>query len=112
MMRTILMPAALAALLGLLTASQAHAYGAVSRTATYTNPYTGRTATAHETTAVGPNGNAYHEENVEGTGYRGGYEAGGARVYSPSTYDGYSGVGTTHTGYYGNGSVVRSTTNP
>ena len=110
MMRTILVPAALAALLGLLTASQAHAYGAVSRSATYTNPYTGRTATAHETTAVGPNGNVYHEENVEGAGHYGGYEAGGAHVYSPSTYSGYGAVG--HTDYYGNGSVVRTTTNP
>ena len=68
-MRKLLIPAVVAALLGLLTASRAHAYGAVNRTATYTNPYTGRTATATETTAYGPNG-AYRAGSVEGIAAR------------------------------------------
>ena len=54
MMRTILVPAALAALLALATSSQVHAYGAYHRTATYTNPYTGRSATVNESTASAP----------------------------------------------------------
>ena len=75
MIRTILVPTVLAALLALATASQVHAYGACSRSTTYTNPYTGRTATAHESTAVGPNG-VYHEGSVSGSGPNGAYEAG------------------------------------
>jgi hypothetical protein len=109
MMRTILVPAALAALLALATASQVHAYGACSRSATYRNPYTGRSATVNEGTAVGPNG-VYHGASVSGSGPNGSYEAAGARAYSPSTYGGYTAVG--HTSYYGNGDVVHSTTNP
>ena len=99
MMRTILIPAALAGLLGLLTASQAHAYGAVSRTATYTNPYTGRSATAHETTAVGPDGASTTKTTSRARGTDGAYEAGGARVYSPTTYGGYSAAGVSGDAY-------------
>ena len=98
-MRTILTSAIAAALLALLTASQAHAYGAVNRSATYTNPYTGRTATAHETTAVGSNGQVYHEANVSGEGPHGAYEAGGARVYSPTTYRAYGAAGASGNAY-------------
>ena len=108
-MRTILTSAIVAALLALLTASQAHAYGAVSRSATYTNPYTGRSGTVNESAGYGPNG-AYHGASVSGSGPNGSYEASGARAYSPTTYSGYGAVG--HTDYYGNGSVVRTTTYP
>src|SRR5947209_15651126 len=107
MMRTILVPAVLAALLALATSTPVHAYGAVSRSATYTNPNTGRTGTVNEGTAVGPNG-VYHGASVSGSGPNGSYEATGARAYSPSTYGGYSAVG--HTDYYGGGSVVHCTT--
>ncbi|HVS40107.1 MAG TPA: hypothetical protein VMS17_31400 [Gemmataceae bacterium] len=98
-MRTILISAVVAGLAALLTASQAHAYGAVTRSATYTNPYTGRTATAHETTAAGPNG-VYHEGNVSGSGPNGAYEAGGARAYSPTMYGGYSAGGVSGDAYH------------
>ena len=67
MMRTILVPAVLAGLLALATSSPVHAYGACHRTATYTNPYTGRSATVNESTAAGPNG-AYHGASVSGSG--------------------------------------------
>ena len=99
MMRTILAPAALAGLLALLTSSQAHAYGAVSRSATYTNPNTGRTATATEHTAVGPNGNVYHGDSVSGSGPNGAYHATDAHAYSPTMYGGYSAAGSTEHGY-------------
>ena len=95
MMRTILVPAALAALLGLATSVQVHAYGACGRTATYTNPYNGRTTTATEGTAYGPNG-AYHGATVSGSGPNGAYHATDERAYSPTMYNGYSGAGVEH----------------
>jgi hypothetical protein len=97
-MRKILVPAVVAALLGLLTASQAHAYGACHRTATYTNPETGRTTTASESTAVGPNGVA-HGGSVSTSGPNGSYEAGGAHAYSPTTYHDYSAAGVSGDAY-------------
>jgi len=45
MMRTIFVPAVFAALLALAASSQVYAYGTVSRSATYTNPNTGRSGT-------------------------------------------------------------------
>jgi hypothetical protein len=106
-MRTILIPAVLAGLLALLNSTPVHAYGAVNRSATYTNPYTGRTGTVNETTAYGPNGVA-REGNISGVGPNGAYSATAVHGYSPSMYGSYSAVGTTN--YYGNGSVVRNTT--
>jgi hypothetical protein len=104
MMRTVLVPAVLAALLALAASSQVHAYGACSRSATYTNPYTGRSATATESTAVGPNG-AYHGASVSGSGPNGAYHASDAHAYSPTMYGGYSAAGTTEHGY--SAAVVR-----
>jgi hypothetical protein len=93
-MRTILVPALLAALAGLLTASQAHAYGAATRSATYYNPNTGRSATATQTAGYGPNGAASHT-TVSGSGPNGSYSASGSKAYSPTMYGGYSAGGTT-----------------
>src|SRR5450432_1419958 len=99
MMRTILAPAVLAAMLALPASSQVHAYGACRRTVTYTNPETGRTATATEHTAVGPDGNVYHGASVSGSGPNGAYHASDAHAYSPTMYGGYSAAGTTEHGY-------------
>ncbi len=109
MMRTILVPAALAALLSLATASQLYAYGAVSRSASYSNPNTGRTATASGSASYGPNG-ASHSASASGSGPNGSYEgsASGSHAYSASTYGGYTAVGSTS--FNGGGSVVHSTT--
>jgi hypothetical protein len=98
MMRTILAPAVLAALLALTASSQVHAYGACRRTVTYTNPETGRSATATESTAVGPNG-VYHGASVSGSSPYGAYHATDAHAYSPTMYGGYSAAGTTEHGY-------------
>ncbi len=103
MIRTILAPAVFAALLGLLAAAQVHAYGECHRSATYTNPYTGRSTTATESTAYGPNG-AYHTGSVSGSGPNGAYGASEAHAYSPTMYHGYSGAGAV--GGYG-AAVVR-----
>ncbi len=92
MMRTILVPAVLAALLGLLAAAQAHAYGALRIKTTYVNPDTGRVTTTTQGTAVGPNG-VYHGGSVSSTGPNGSYEASAGRAYSPTMYGGYTGAG-------------------
>jgi len=107
-MRKILIPAAVAALLGLLTASQAHAYGAYSRSATYTNPNTGRSGTVNESGGYGSNG-AYREGSASGSGPNGSYSASGARAYSPTTYGSYSATGSYGSG---NAAVTRSVTYP
>ena len=62
---------------------------------TYTNPYTGRSTTAAEGTAVGPNG-AYHGGGVSTSGPNGSYGATESHAYSPTMYGGYSGVGVEH----------------
>ena len=97
-MRTILVPAALAALLALATSSRVHAYGACSRSATYTNPNTGRSGTANESTAWGPNG-ATHSTSASGSGPNGSYSGSSQHAYSPTTYDGYSAAGATGSAY-------------
>jgi hypothetical protein len=103
-MRSILIPAVLAGLVGLLACTEVHAYGAVTRTATYTNPYTGRTGTATRTTAWGPGG-VERTGSVSGVGPNGAYSASGARAYSPTMYGGYSAGGVA--GGYAAGGVVR-----
>lgn len=103
MMRTILVPAVLAALLGLATSSHVHAYGACSRSATYSNPYTGKSGTVNENTTYGPNG-VSHNASASGSGPNGSYSASGSRAYSPTMYGGYSGAGVEH-GY--SAAVVR-----
>ena len=96
MIRTILVPTVAAALLALLTSSQAHGYGAACRSATYTNPNTGRSATATQSATWGPGG-ASRSGSVSGSGPNGSYSASGARTYSPTTYGGYSAGGSTST---------------
>ena len=104
MMRTILAPAVLAGLLALAASSQVYAYGACrGGSLTYTNPYTGRSTTAAEGTAVGPNG-VYHAGGVTTSGPNGTYGATSAHAYSPTMYGGYSGAG--NAGGYG-AAVVR-----
>jgi len=103
MMRTILVPAVLAGLLGLLAASQVHAYGASRIKTTYVNPDTGKVTTTTQGTAVGPNG-VYHGGSVSSTGPNGTYGVSAGRAYSPTMYGGYSGAGAV--GGYGAG-VVR-----
>jgi hypothetical protein len=97
-MRTILAPAVLAALLGLLAAAQAHAYGASRMKTTYVNPDTGQVTTATKTTAVGPDG-AYHGESVSTTGPHGTAEASSQHAYSPTMYDGYGAAGVSGSAY-------------
>ena len=103
MMRTILVPAALAALLALATSSPVHAYGACSRSATYTNPNTGRSRTVNENTSYGPNG-VSHNVSESGSGPNGSYSESASRSYSPTMYGGYTGAGVER-GY--SASVVR-----
>ncbi len=101
MMRKMLVPAVLAGLVGLLSCSQAHAYGACARSGSYTNPYTGRTTTYSGQTAAGPGG-AEHTGTVTSTGPGGTYSASGGRAYSPAMYGGYSAGGAVHaSGPYG-----------
>jgi hypothetical protein len=103
MMRTILVPAVLAALLGLAVSSPVHAYGTVSRSASYTNPNTGRTASASGTASYGPGG-VTRSGSASGSGPNGSYNASGSRSYSPTMYGGYSGAGSAE-GYHA--AVVR-----
>ena len=106
-MRKMLFSAALAGVLGLLACSQVHAYGACTRTATYTNPNTGRTATATETTVAGPGGVA-RTGSVSGAGPNGAYSASGTRAYSPTMYGGYSAGGSVSAYGSYSGGVVRT----
>jgi hypothetical protein len=114
MIRTILIPAALAALLTLATSSQVHAYGAVH--AGYTTTGAGGTQHYGSTSAAGPYGSVSHTGSTTATPYGvqhtgsttvdgNTYSSSGTRAYSPSTYHGYSAVGTT--GTY-NASVTRT----
>lgn len=98
MMRTFLAPAVLAALLGLLAACQAHAYGASRMKTTYVNPDNGQVTTDTKTNAYGPNG-AYHGNTVSSTGPNGSYEASSQRAYSPTMYDGYGAAGVSGSAY-------------
>jgi len=103
MMRTIFVPAVFAALLALAISSPVHAYGTCSRSATYTNPYTGKSATASGTASYGPNG-VTRSGSASGSGPNGSYNASGSRSYSPTMYGGYSGAGSAD--YY-HAAVVR-----
>ena len=103
MMRTILIPAVIAALLGLATTSPVDAYGTVSRSASYSNPYTGRSGTASRTASYGPGG-VTRSGSASGSGPNGSYNASGSRAYSPTMYRGYSGAGSAD--YY-HAAVVR-----
>jgi hypothetical protein len=115
MMRTILILAALAALLALLTSSQAHAYGAAHVGCTTAGP----NGVQHTGTTVGPNGQVYQHSGSTAVGPSGGVEHTGTstssgpygsaastttRAYSPAAYSGYSAAGG---GAYG-ASVTRS----
>jgi hypothetical protein len=104
MIRTMLFSAAAAALVALLSCSEAHAYGAACRSTTYTNPNTGRSATVNQSAAWGPGG-AAKSTSVSGSGPNGSYSASGTRAYSPTMYHGYSAGGVSST-VYGAG-VVR-----
>jgi hypothetical protein len=109
MMRKMLVPAVLAGLVGLLTCSQAHAYGAAYRSGSYTNPYTGRTTTYSGQATAGPNG-VERTGTVTSTGPGGTVSASGGRAYSPAMYGGYSAGGSVSaTGPYGSytGGVYR-----
>jgi hypothetical protein len=120
-MRKIMIAAAAAGLALLLTCSQAHAWAAYHRGFTSYNPSTGGFHHYGTTAAVGPYGAGYHTSGYSPYGgyhsstYERGYNPYGGyssasvyRGYSPSMYGGYTAFG--HTNYYGNGSVVRSTT--
>jgi hypothetical protein len=104
MMRTILAPAVLAALLGLATSSTVHAYGTCSRSASYSNPYTGRSGTATANTSYGPNG-VTHSASASGSGPNGSASGSRSGSYSPTMYNGYSGAGSAEG--YRSASVVR-----
>jgi hypothetical protein len=117
MIRTILVPAALAALLALLTSSHAHAYGAC---------HTGYTACGSNgavhygsTSAYGAyggsvqhtgstsvnNGTVQHTGSTTASGaYGGSAQVNTSRAYSPTMYNGYSAGGTSGYG----ASVTRS----
>jgi hypothetical protein len=118
MKRTYLASAAAAGLLALLTASQAHAYGACHSGYTTVSP-TGQVQHYGTTSGYGPNGAgtvSHSGSYTPGGGYEGTTTATGAyggsasvsRAYSPGMYGGYSAAGTA-TGAYGN-SVTRSAT--
>src|SRR4051794_32990496 len=101
MMRTILIPAALAALLALLTSAQAHAYGAAHVGYTTAGPG----GVQHTGTTVGPNGQVYQHSGSTEVGPNGGVEHTGTstgpygsatttRAYSPGAYNSYSAGGS------------------
>jgi hypothetical protein len=93
MLRSILVPALLAAAAGLLTASHAHAYGACHTGYTHVGP--GGVQHVGQTTAVGPGGQAYHHSSAGAAGPAGGaYSSSTTRAYSPSAYGGYSAGGS------------------
>jgi hypothetical protein len=115
MLRTILVPALAAALLGLLNSSQAYAWGA-TRSVSYSGSggygsYSGtRTTTAsgsygsysRNTTVSGTGAYGSYSRNttVSGTGgYGGSYSATSTRTYSPTMYNGYSAAGVTGSAY-------------
>jgi len=123
MMRTILIPTALAALLALATASEVHAYGAYHASYTTcgggsvqhygsTSSYGGYggTSVSHSgSTTVGPYGGAQHTGSTTVSGPGGAsYTGSTTRAYSPTTYGGYGATGVsggysssvTRTGYY------------
>jgi hypothetical protein len=118
MKRTILIPAAFAALLALATTSQVHGYGACR--GGYTTCGNGSAQHYSSGSASGPYGSASHTGSTTATpsgvqhsgstsatgAYGGSYSGSSTRAYSPTTYSGYSAVGTTGGGY--SRSVTRS----
>jgi hypothetical protein len=109
-MRSLFVSALLSGFLGLLTCSQADAYGAVSRSGSYTNPNTGRSVSYSGGAAVGPGGVA-RGGTATVSGPNGSETVSGARAYSPAMYGGYSAGGhVSATGPYGSysGGVYRT----
>jgi hypothetical protein len=107
-MRTILIPAVLAALLALVATTEVQAYGAyhggctsygpggVQHTGSTTayNPYTGQSMSHTGQTTATPSGYE-HTGSTTTTGPYGGTSSYSAtRTYSPSTYNSYGAVGT------------------
>jgi hypothetical protein len=112
MMRTILIPAALAALLALATTSPVRAYGAYHRgytmygaggyhhygTTTGYGRYGG--SVSHTGSTTGSSSGYQHTGSTTATGrYGGSYSSSSSRAYSPTTYSGYSAVGASGGGY-------------
>ena len=119
MFRMFLIPAFLAMLLTGLTSAPAHAYGAAHVGYTTVSP-TGNVQHYGATAASGPSGSYAHTSSTTATAggtvahtsstaatgaYGGTYQASSARVYSPTTYQGYSAAG--HYGAVSTTGVVR-----
>jgi len=105
MFRMFLVPAFLATLLTVLTSAPAHAYGAAHVGYTTVSP-TGNVQHYGATVASGPGGTAARTSSTMATGaYGGTYQGSSARVYSPTTYQGYSAAG--HYGAVSTTGVVR-----
>jgi len=107
MFRMFLVPAFLATLLTGLTSAPAHAYGAFHAGYTTVSP-TGNVQHYGATAASGPSGSYAHTSSTTATSsgsyahptrptatgpYGGTYQASSARLYSPTTYQGYSAAG-------------------
>ena len=119
MVRRFLVPAFLTTVLTILTSAPAHAYGAAHVGYTTVSP-TGNVQHYGATAASGPGGSYAHTSSTTATAggtvahtsstaatgaYGGTYQASSARVYSPSTYQGYSAAG--HYGTVSTTGVVR-----
>jgi len=119
MFRMFLVPAFLATLLTVLTSAPAHAYGAAHVGYTTVSP-TGNVQHYGATAASGPGGSYAHTSSTTATAggtvahtsstaatgaYGGTYQASSARVYAPTTYQGYSAAG--HYGTVSTTGVVR-----
>ena len=119
MLRMFLLPAFLATLLTVLPSAPAHAYGAAHVGYTTVSP-TGNVQHYGATAASGPGGSYAHTSSTTATAggtvahpsstaatgaYGGTYQASSARVYSPTTYQGYSAAG--HYGAVSTTGVVR-----
>jgi hypothetical protein len=119
MFRMFLIPAFLAALLTGLTSAPAHAYGAAHVGYTTVSP-SGNVQHYGATAASGPGGSYAHTSSTTATAggtvahtsstaatgaYGGTYQGSSARVYAPTTYQGYSAAG--HSGTVSTTGVVR-----
>ena len=119
MLRMFLIPAFLATVLTVLPSAPAHAYGAAHVGYTTVSP-TGNVQHYGATAASGPGGSYAHTSSTMATAggtvahtsstaatgaYGGTYQASSARVYSPTTYQGYSAAG--HYGAVSTTGVVR-----